>query len=173
MKALDLLNDLSRHTEWADATVWRVVLNSPAATTDKRLRDWLHHIHMVQHAFINVWRTLPHSENAGSGLSLVELCNWGREYHQLASEHFASLNEDDLDQPMNMPWAKYLTRQLGRDPSGTTRGETIAQVAAHSTYHRGQVNARLRELGAEPPLTDFIAWLWFGKPAAEWPGAGS
>jgi hypothetical protein len=29
------------------------------------------------------------------------------------------------------------------------------------------VNARLRELGAEPPLTDFIAWIWFGKPQAE------
>jgi uncharacterized damage-inducible protein DinB len=39
----------------------------------------------------------------------------------------------------------------------------------HSTYHRGQVNARLRELGIEPPLTDYIAWIWFGRPEAEWP----
>ncbi|MGI8733693.1 MAG: DinB family protein [Pyrinomonadaceae bacterium] len=169
MKALELLADLSRHTEWADATVWRAVLSSPAATTDQRIRDWLHHIHMVQHAFINVWRGQEHSANAGSELGLVELANWGREYHQLAAEHLAALNEDDLDQPMNMPWAKFLTKHLGRDPSGTTRGETIMQVASHSTYHRGQVNARLRELGEEPPLTDFIAWIWFGKPAAEWP----
>jgi len=41
-------------------------------------------------------------------------------------------------------------------------------VALHSLYHRGQVNARLREVGGTPPLVDYIAWLWFGRPAAEW-----
>ena len=43
------------------------------------------------------------------------------------------------------------------------------QVALHSTYHRGQINARIRELGGEPPLTDFIAWVWAGKPQPSWP----
>ena len=38
----------------------------------------------------------------------------------------------------------------------------------HSTYHRGQVNVRLRELGGEPQLVDFIAWVWEGKPRAVW-----
>ena len=47
--------------------------------------------------------------------------------------------------------------------------ETCLQVCSHSTYHRGQVNARLREIGAEPPLVDYIAWLWFERPAADWP----
>lgn len=37
-----------------------------------------------------------------------------------------------------------------------------------ATYHRGQVNTWLRELGLEPPLVDFIAWVWFGKPAPDW-----
>lgn len=169
MKALELLGDLSRHAEWADATVWRAVFNSSTAPTDDRVKNWLHHIHMVQHAFINVWRGQPHSASAGSDLGLPELASWGREYHQLAAEYLPTLEENDLDSPMPMPWAKFLTKQLGRDPSVTTRGETIVQVASHSTYHRGQVNARLRELGDEPPLTDFIAWIWIGKPAAEWP----
>jgi uncharacterized damage-inducible protein DinB len=155
--------------EWADAIVWRAVLASDAASTDARVKDWLHHIHMVQHAFINVWQGQPHSADAGKDLDLTALASWGREFHQLATAHLASLSDADLDAPMNMPWAKYLTKHLGRDPASTTRGETIVQVAAHSTYHRGQVNARLRELGAEPPLTDFIAWLWFARPAADWP----
>ncbi|NTW75253.1 MAG: hypothetical protein HGB29_10375 [Chlorobiaceae bacterium] len=30
------------------------------------------------------------------------------------------------------------------------------------------MNARLRELGIEPPMTDFIAWVWAQKPAAAW-----
>ena len=41
-----------------------------------------------------------------------------------------------------------------------TSAETAPHVAMHTTHHRGQVNARLRELGAEPPLVDYIAWLW-------------
>ena len=35
-------------------------------------------------------------------------------------------------------------------------------------YHRGQNATRLRELGGEPPLTDFVAWLWKGRPDGKW-----
>jgi uncharacterized damage-inducible protein DinB len=168
MNAIQLFSDLFHHMEWADATVWRSVLAAPAASTDERIKNYLHHIHMVQHAFINVWRAQPHSANAGSDLVLTELPEWGRQFHQLAGAYLQTLSEEDLDQPFVMPWAKYLTKHLGRDPEVTTKGETILQVAAHSTYHRGQVNARLRELGSEPPLVDYIAWIWFGRPAADW-----
>ncbi len=48
--------------------------------------------------------------------------------------------------------------------------ETVLQITGHSTYHRGQLNTRLRELGGEPPLVDFIAWIWMGKPKADWAG---
>jgi hypothetical protein len=57
----------------------------------------------------------------------------------------------------------------GRDIASPTLAETILQVASHSTYHRGQVNTRLRQLGAEPPLVDYVAWIWFDRPAADWP----
>ena len=26
----------------------------------------------------------------------------------------------------------------------------------------------LRELGGEPPLTDFVAWIWLDRPPADW-----
>ena len=44
----------------------------------------------------------------------------------------------------------------------------MLQIPLHSLYHRGQVNARLREVGGEPPTVDYIAWMWLGRPAAEW-----
>jgi uncharacterized damage-inducible protein DinB len=46
-------------------------------------------------------------------------------------------------------------------------------MSSHSTYHRGQVNSILRQLGAEPPLTDFIAYLWLGRPDPDWGDLGS
>jgi uncharacterized damage-inducible protein DinB len=57
---------------------------------------------------------------------------------------------------------------MNRRFEAPTLAETMLQVASHSTYHRGQVNARLRELAGEPPLVDYIAWIWFGRPAPEW-----
>ncbi len=168
MNTLETLRDLFRHMEWADATIWRAVVASPSASGDEVLKGRLHHSHMVQRAFLNVWRGLSHTRNAGEDLNLSELAQWAREYHALASEYVNNLTEPALDQPLVVPWAGFLTKSLGREPSVPSLGETVFQVAAHSTYHRGQINARLRELGAEPPLTDFIAWIWFGKPSAEW-----
>jgi uncharacterized damage-inducible protein DinB len=75
----------------------------------------------------------------------------------------------DSNRPIVMPWIEMFEKRLGRKAETPTFYETLLQVSMHSTYHRGQVNTRLRELGAEPPLTDFIAWVWLGKPAAEWP----
>ncbi len=169
METLGLIRDLLRHMEWADAIVWRAVLASSSATTDDVTKTRLHHIHMVQRAFLNVWREVPHSANAGTDLDLVALAKWGREYHGSLGEYVGDLTESDLDKPVVLPWAKFLTKELGRDPAAASFAETMVQVSAHSTYHRGQINARLRELGAEPPLTDFIAWIWFGKPEADWP----
>jgi len=40
----------------------------------------------------------------------------------------------------------------------STIREIITQVINHSTYHRGQLAARLRESGIEPPQTDYIAY---------------
>lgn len=40
----------------------------------------------------------------------------------------------------------------------TTVRHIITQVITHSTYHRAQMARRMRELGLEPPATDFIAF---------------
>ena len=48
---------------------------------------------------------------------------------------------------------------------------TVLQVISHSTHHRAQANTRLRMVGAEPPMVDYIAWLWRGRPKPEWPAA--
>ena len=34
----------------------------------------------------------------------------------------------------------------------------LRQIVNHSTYHRGQVAAKLKRLGFDPPMTDLIMW---------------
>jgi uncharacterized damage-inducible protein DinB len=40
----------------------------------------------------------------------------------------------------------------------------LRHVVNHSTYHRGQVAAKLRRLGVEPAATDFIFWMFEQVP---------
>ena len=152
--------ELYRHQEWADSIVWRAVMASDAAKNDKRVRDLLAHLHMTQQAFLTTWQQGVYKHVAPD-----DVLQYARSYHANIHSFIAGVEDGSLDRPMVMPWAS----MFKKGAVDTTMRETLMQVPMHSTYHRGQVNTRLRELGAEPPLVDYIAWLWFGKPAAEWP----
>ena len=161
------LNDLFRHMEWADASVWRAVFASDARA-DTKLRELFYHVHMVQRAFLRVWQGETQFTPFPAFEDVESLIAWGRAYYPELFAQSKTWTEDDLSQALNVPWASRLTKPLGREPENTTLGQTAQQVALHSLYHRGQVNARLRELGGEPPLVDYIAWLWLGRPGADW-----
>ena len=156
--------------EWADALVWRSVLASSVALSDSAVRERLLHIHVVQQGFLHLWRQqpLPELPQPSHFPDTKQIASWGREYHENAAAYFAELGETALDDPLNIPWADQLAIRLGRPPSPVTLAQTILQVTSHSSHHRGQVNVRLRELGCEPPLIDFITWLWLAKPSADW-----
>lgn len=165
------LTDLFRHMEWADASVWSAVLASEAARADAKLRGYLYHLHMVQRAFLRLWRGGARDAGFPTFDDLPPLMNWGRGYYPEALNYLGTLDDEQAAAPMPVAWASMVEQRLGRPPEVTTVGETVLQVALHSTYHRGQVNARLRETGGAPPLVDYIAWVWFGRPAPAWPSA--
>jgi uncharacterized damage-inducible protein DinB len=123
----------------------------------------------VQRAFLGVWTqqalAFPKPDDFPEIGSIRE---WTYPVYAEATRFLASLSPDALDRPVIMPWAAQLAARLGRTPDAPTLAETILQVTSHSTYHRGQINARLRELGGEPPLVDYIAWIWFGRPEPAW-----
>jgi uncharacterized damage-inducible protein DinB len=155
--------------EWADARVWAAV--PPGEPADARLRHLLTHIHLVQYAFVTVWQrkdvNAVYAEAKGMA-TLGELRAWARSYYAEAHTVVETTPEAHLNEAVEMPWASQVTAILGRPPGPTTMGETVFQVTSHTTYHRGQVNVRLRELGVTPPLVDYIAWLWNNRPAPEW-----
>jgi uncharacterized damage-inducible protein DinB len=93
---------------------------------------------------------------------------WARAGHEALAVRAASMTETEAATHASVPWSKLLAERIGREPEQVTIGETMLQVAFHSTYHRGQANTRLRELGGKPPLVDYIAWIWLGRPAPRW-----
>lgn len=162
---LDALKDLYRHMEWADTSVWHAALAHPPAARDTRLRDLLLHLHNVQRAFLHVWTQQPLAwPKPEEYPDIASVERWSRPVYAAATAFLDSLDAAALERPVVMPWASQLATRAGGTVHHPSLAETIFQVTSHSTYHRGQVNARLRELGGEPPLVDFIAWIWFGRP---------
>jgi uncharacterized damage-inducible protein DinB len=166
MTMLDAVLPLFAHMEWADAMVWRAVTDGAAAADDKTLHDRLYHIHATQTAFLQAWRgeeVVFTGADDYPGLDAIR--KLGRDFYAVAPGSVASLSPDAIERELILPWSIYFAKRAGFTPHPSTLGETLLQLPSHSTYHRGQVNTRIRELGGTPPLVDFIAWIWAGKPA--------
>ena len=69
-----------------------------------------------------------------------------------------------MEWPMHSCGARFAPPRTPRAMTGC--GETMIQVAMPSMDHRAQVNARIRDPHGKPPLVDFIARVWMGKPLA-------
>jgi uncharacterized damage-inducible protein DinB len=169
MSYRDTVADLYRHQAWADAAMWSAVMASPAAMTDEAIQDRLVHIHLVQRVYLQGWQGREFDPAIPAFTDAASRLRWGHEYHQAAAPFVEGLGADRLDEAFPLPWAGIIEQSLGRPPGPVTLVETLLQVPLHSTYHRGQIATRMRELGGEPAATDFILWAFHAKPAAQWP----
>ena len=158
-----MLHDLYAHQEWADAQHWRAIEACPAAASDPVIHARLHHIHLVQWAFLWIVRGEPVVPSKPEDFAdLAGLRRYAREYHKAVAKDLPGLPAERLGQHLTIPWFK-------DPPIRITVEQALYQAAMHSHYHRGQNATRVRDLGGEPPLTDLIVWYWKGRPAPEWP----
>ncbi len=162
MNMISLINDLFRHMHWADSLMWKSAFETPEAVEDRAIRERLHHIHLSQNAWLRIWRGETVDAKAGESFDLDRLSRWAHEYHKAVSNYVECLQETDLERAIVVPGAE-------NEAIKPKLGETMIQITTHTSYHRGQVVARLRELEGVPNQTDFIRWVWSGKPQAEWP----
>lgn len=169
MQKINNITLLIHHMEWADAKMWESVLKLSSSNSDSKMRKLLYHLHSVQRAFFYLWTKQPlEFPNETDFPEMLDIAKWGYEYYNKVNEYLNLINEKKLNKIIEIPWAKRLEKIIGKKPEESSLAETMLQVTTHSAYHRGQVNMRLRELGGEPPLVDFIAWVWLGKPKAVW-----
>jgi len=160
---MSYLDELYAHQEWADAEHWRALEAHGPALADRAIRERLHHIHLVQSAFL--WIAGPRT--AQFVITTVEdypdmsdLKGFARKGHAELAAMLGAMDEARLTEPIEVPWFQ--------PPLHIARRHALLQAAMHSHYHRGQNATRLRELGGVPPGTDFIEWLRNGQPAARW-----
>jgi len=166
---LEALKDMYAHMDWADSMVWRATLETPAGAADDQIQDTLLHMHSAQSAFLDVWRhRAPSLRDRESFEDAADLMRWARAYYPLAHAFLLALSPEAMGAAVTIPWVRFMEAELGRRADPVTLGETLYQVVAHSMHHRGQVNRRIREIGGEPPLVDYLVWLWLGRPDPVW-----
>jgi uncharacterized damage-inducible protein DinB len=159
-----LLRDLYGHQAWADTEHWRAIETYPPARDDQVIRNRLHHVHLVQRAFmwaVSDQKTEFEVSKPEDFESFDGLKTFARETHDSIDRFLSGVSDARLAENVSIPWSK--------DPPLTiTVGEALTQCAMHSQWHRGQNATRLRDLGGEPPMVDLIVWFWKGRPAAQW-----
>jgi uncharacterized damage-inducible protein DinB len=157
-----LFIDVYKHQFWADTEHWKTFKNFPSSLMDESIKKRLYHIHLVQNAFLAVvsgdefnWKKFEDFSD------MSELKEYAKSYHEKILVFLKECPDSKLKETVTIPWFRNPQLNLSVE-------KALLQCAMHSQYHRGQNAARLRELGGEPPLTDFIAWCWKGYPEAKW-----
>lgn len=158
------LYKLLNHLLWSDEAVWKTVLSNPKASEDEYIKNTLFHSSMTIDVFCHVWNgeefIIPKNESYSQ---IEQIKKYSDSAHGKLEKISKDLDKIELDKIIDVPWSKYFEDTSGKRADKTTMLDTIVQVIMHTTYHRGQIDKRLRELEINPPLVDYITWLWAGK----------
>src|SRR5215210_5370921 len=127
---------LFKYDDWASEKIISALVQQQIQ--DEKILKWLSHIISAQQAWLarvvgeiepQVWET--------------------RNLEQCA----ADFNENKIR------WLNYLESTDDEDFSETQIKDILTHVVNHSTYHRGQITAILKNLSDQVPSTDFIFYL--------------
>ena len=134
------------HAEWADALIWESVLPSgrrtPSCGSGSTICTWCSGRTCTSGA--------PKSSSRGSSAPSPRAGHSGLGTGVLPR---AAVVPPDVPRRrprgVRFPWADHLVQRFGQAEPATW-SESVLQVAMHSSYHRGQVARRLRELARKP-----------------------
>jgi len=102
-----LLRDFCAHQVWADAEHWRAIEAHPPSADDAVLRHRLHHIHLVQRAFL--WAVGDRAAELtlttpADFPSLPALKPYARATHDAFDRFFAGVSDGRLEERIAMPF---------------------------------------------------------------------
>src|SRR6185312_12191266 len=101
MELRGMIEEMFRAMEWSDARMWTAIHTTPEIAADARVRELVHHLHMVQRAFLDVWRgeaKRPPALDTFSDTFAIE--SWARTYYAEAHSFIASPEAAALERPI-------------------------------------------------------------------------
>jgi len=151
----ELLQDLAQHQAWADTAHWKALHENSTLLEDLEIRKRLNHMVMA----LRMLTALAQGETPDpSGMrDIVPTDQLEAALGEANAGLIEALNTIDLQKLIALP----------RGPQGpweAPAGVLLLQAITHSQHHRGQNASRMRQLGATPPMTDFVIWYALGRP---------
>src|SRR5665213_1764192 len=122
-----LLTELFDHQAWADATILAAIRACPAARNDEKMLSALHHIIMVQRAFLSMFLKRPFDMEAESKTpdSLDAFTLRFRETHAEEVAFVKDLDDASLERALESPWLP---------DAKLTFAQATMQVVMHSQW---------------------------------------
>jgi uncharacterized damage-inducible protein DinB len=144
------MRKLLAHLEWADARV----LDSLRASShpNQRALDLYAHVLGAEHVWLSRMLKRAPREKIWPDLTLERAA-------ALAAENAAGLRGLLDSCSANDLQRKVAYNNSAGLPFESTLEDMLLQVALHGCYHRGQMALLLRDTGAEPAPTDYIAFI--------------
>jgi len=151
--------ELYRYNDWANHRLLRAagILSTEALAQDlggsyKSIRDVAAHIISAEWAWLERW----------NGRSPDSVPDWVSEDLSVLLEHLSDVEsrrnvflQELSDAALSSEVAfRFLSGAADHHPLH----DLVIHVVDHSSYHRGQLAAKLRQAGAVPPPTGFIAF---------------
>jgi uncharacterized damage-inducible protein DinB len=149
------IRSLLDHMAWADERVLES-LRDPAVP--QRALDLYAHVLGAEHVWLTRLEQRPRAVPVWPMLTLEECVRLARENREGFREYAERLTSGDLRRIVHY-------RNSAGDEFDSAIEDILVHVAMHGSYHRGQVSLLVRDAGAEPQPTDFIAFVR-GAPAA-------
>jgi len=151
--------ELYRYNEWANHRLLRAAstLAAELLTEDlggsyKSIRDVVAHIISAEWAWLERW----------NGRSPDSVPDWVSEDLSVLLEHLSDVEARRQVFLQGLSEAALSSEVAFRFLSGAVDhhplDDLLIHVVDHSSYHRGQLAAKLRQAGAVPPPTGFIAF---------------
>lgn len=149
------LRTLLDHMAWADERVLES-LRQPAVP--QRALDLFAHVLGAEHVWLARLEQRPRTVPVWPVMTVDECAQLAGEHRRAFRAYLDRLTSDDLRRIVHY-------RNSAGDEFDNAIEDILVHVAMHGTYHRGQVTLLVRDAGAEPQPTDYIAFVR-GAPAA-------
>lgn len=152
---MEEMRRLFAHARWADERALEALRGAPTASAEA-LRVYAH-VLGAEHTWLSRLRGEPTRVAIWPTLGVEECAALARENAEGYDAFLDSLGPGDLSREVDY-------RNSAGEPFRTRIDDILLHVALHGSYHRGQIAMALRQGGAVPLPTDYIAFVR-GVPA--------
>ena len=149
------IRSLLDHKAWADE---RILESLRQPGVPKRALDLYAHVLGAEHVWLARLEQRPRIVAVWPTMTVDECAELARENRTAFRAYLGRLTSDDIGRSVHY-------RNSAGDEFDNAIEDILLHVAMHGCYHRGQVTLLVRDSGAEPQPTDYIAFVR-GAPAA-------